>query len=252
MDTTIINPMRPGLLVNMSTALKGNTSYRVNQLGEIVAEDGSIVTEWETERTTRDPAEHAEAIKTRTKIRGLILKVCVTTAFSNVLLCPNSKEPELREAIAEGERLRDEFNAQANVTRIGFHVYVGRIAQDDEMAIKSITSEIRQLMDEMQQGLVQLDVEAVRDAANKAQAMSGMLARNARMNMQTAIDAARASATATKKLAKAGEAAAREIDSAAIARIDKARTAFLDIEEAIDAEQIEIRQPVMSGVALDL
>jgi hypothetical protein len=129
---------------------------------------------------------------------------------------------------------------------------VGRIAQDDEMAIKSITSEIRQLMDEMQQGLVQLDVEAVRDAANKAQAMSEMLARNARMNMQTAIDAARASATATKKLAKAGEAAAREIDSAAIARIDKARTAFLDIEEAIDAEQIEIRQPVMSGVALDL
>jgi hypothetical protein len=248
MDTNVINPLRPGLLVNMSSALKGNTSYRVNQLGEIVSEDGSVITEWETERVTRDPAEHAEAIKTRTKIRGLILRVCVTTAFSNVLLCPNSKEDELREAIREGERLRDEFNSQANVTRISFHVYVGRIAQDDELAIKSITSEIRQLMDEMQQGLVSLNVDAVRDAANKAQAMSEMLSSEARMNMQVAIDAARASATATKKLAKAGETAAIEIDKMAIKRIDKARTAFLDFE----SEDGGVAKPKMEGRALDL
>jgi hypothetical protein len=241
---TEFHTLRPGLLVSMSTGVQGNVSYHVNDR-DVQREDRMEITDIRTRKTVQDVDEQERAIKQRTKIRGLILSVCVSTAFSNTLLCPNSREDELREAIAEARRLTDEFNATARTTRISFYVFTGRIAQDDVETVRAITGEIRQLMDNMAVGLKALDVKTIRDAANKATEVGKMITPEAGSRLEVAIKAAR---EAARKIAKAGNEAAQEVDRQAVAKVKMARTAFLDINTDVSAGT----KPKMAGRNIDL
>jgi hypothetical protein len=237
--------LRPGLLVSMQTSIKGNTHYQTQEIEyQHETGDGGLRARWETTKTIADKAEHEEAIKQRTKIRGLILSVCSQSAFG--LLCPNNREAELREAIAMARKLTDEFNSTAQVSRMSVNVIFGRIAQDDVEAIRAISGEIRSLMEDMQQGVKALDVKAIRAAANKATEVGKMLTPEANARMAVAIDAARVSA---RKIAKAGDVAAVEIDKATIRKIDMARTAFLDINIGDD---VGFAEPKQEGRNIDL
>ena len=71
-----------------------------------------------------------------------------------------------------------------------------------------------------------------------------MLSPEAAARIQLAVEAARESA---KKMVKAGEQAACEIDLRAIRSVTEARTAFLDLDEAR-----EIAAPRQDARALDL
>ena len=219
--------LRPGLLVSMQTSIKGNTHYRTEEIEfQHDTGDGGLRARWETTKTIADKKEHEDAIKQRTKIRGLILSVCSQSAFG--LLCPNDREADLRDAIVQARKLTEEFNSTAQVSRMAVNVIFGRIAQDDVEAVRAISGEIRSLMDDMQTGLKALNVKQIREAAAKAKEVGKMLTPEANERLAVAIDVARATAT---KIVKAGESAALEIDRQAIARIDMARTAFLDMAD---------------------
>lgn len=247
--------LRPGLLVNMFTKVEGNVKYH-NIDRDVQRMDRTEVTDIHTRKQVNDVDEQERAIKVRTKIRGLILKVCVTTAFSNMLLCPTGqiedaegnmveREQLLREAIAEARRLADEFNSTARTTRIDFYCMTGIVARDDVETVRAITKEIRQLMDDMQSGVKALDAKAIRDAANKATETGKVLTPEAGTRLDSAITAAR---QAARKIVKAGEQAAKEVDRQALRKIRMARNSFLDIE----IEGAEVRAPKMSGRNIDL
>ncbi len=95
----------------------------------------------------------------------------------------------------------------------------------------------------MESGVAKIDVKLIRDAANRAKQLGGMLSADAAGRIQVAIDAARGAA---REIVKAGEAAAKEVDRAAIQRITEARTLFLDLDEGA-----EVRAPEAQGRALD-
>lgn len=239
-----IRTLRPGLLVSLHTSLKGNIHYqKVDLENAHVEENGEQRAKWETTRVITDPIEHKAATELRGKISYLIRSQCAVSAFG--LLCPEANADKLSEAIVEARALADEFNASAALTRVSVNVLYGRIAQDDVEAVKAISEELRSLMEDMQSGLQRLDVKAVRDACNKARAVGEMLSDNAKGRLDVAISAARKSA---RKIAKAGETVALEIDRRAIAKIDMARTSFLDI----DIEASSIPAPVMDGRSIDL
>lgn len=236
--------LRPGLLVGMSTSLHGNVRYQVEEIkAASVTSAGTLESEWNTRKTVIDPAEHEAAIKERTKIRGLILSVCSRSEFG--LLCPNNKQDELREAISEARELSDKFNRRAKTTHIRFNVICGRIAQDDVETVRAITGEVRSLMEAMQDGVKSLDVKTIRDAANKAKQVGEMLSPEAAKRLEVAITVARQSA---RKIAKAGDVAAKEIDRAALRKISQARTSFLDI----NTEVATLAEPKAKGRNLDL
>jgi hypothetical protein len=109
--------------------------------------------------------------------------------------------------------------------------------------VKAINSEVSDLLAQMETGLRNLDVKSIRDAAAKAKGIGQMLSPDAAARIQIAIDAARESA---KKIVKAGETAAAEIDLRAIRTVTDMRTAFLDIDEAK-----EIAAPKQEARALD-
>jgi hypothetical protein len=195
-----------------------------------------------SQRTIADLAEHEEAVKVRSKARSIIGSVCATTAFG--LLCPESSVSDLDKAIAEARGLADGFSTAAKLTRVRIYVLAGRIAADDVEAVRAINSEIRDLLAAMSEGIGNLDVRKVREAADRARDIGRMLAPDAQGRVQEAIAAARGAASA---IVKAGDQAAQEIDLRAISRITAARTEFLDLDPAA-----EIAVPAAKARALDL
>ncbi len=238
-----ISTLRPGLLVSLKTSVWGNVSYQKRTIeAEHKTKDGAKKAKWETERTVSDPEEFEAARQARSKARQVIHAICSNSAFG--LLCPEAASAELEEAIAEARKIATAFNQRAKLTRIGVYVITGRIAADDVEAVRAINSEVRELLDNMRQGLKNLDVKTVREAANKARGLGQMLSPDAAARINVAIEAARKTA---RKMVKAGEQAAAEVDRRTIRAITEARTAFLDLDEAG-----EVAAPEAQGRALDL
>ena len=221
--------LRPGLLVSLKTSIRGNVQYvrRDVKVEKKLLKNGEEHAKWETERTIANKAEHELACQTRSQCRMAIVRPCAQSAFG--LLCPEALADELEAGIKESNKLVAEFNATAELTRLSVYVITGKIAQDDVEAVKAINSEVRDLLQTMEEGLKNLDAKAVREAAGKAKQIGSMLSTEAETKVRIAIDAARASA---KSIAKAGEQASLVVDTIAIKKIAQQRTAFLDLGEA--------------------
>lgn len=239
------NTLRPGLLVAVSTSITGNVSYVRKDLetGRVIPQNSKEhFARWETERTITDKVEHEAAQTARNKARLAVSKVCYQTAFG--LMALEADAPDLEAAIAEANKIVADFNADAKLSRLRFFAVTGRVAQDDVTAVKAISTEVRDLLDDMKSGLENLDAKTARDAATKLKQVGNMLSEQAQVRIELAIKDVRAMAS---KIAKAGTQAATEIDRATLRRITETRAAFLDIDMAG-----EIRTPVPVGRAVDL
>lgn len=231
--------IRPGLLVALRSGVVGNIKYdRIDIEEEHLTAEGTKEARWETQKVIEDPAEHDEAAKVRAKALSTIRGQCARSAFG--LLCPENNEANLKAAIQEANRIVAAFNARAQLTRVLIYAITGRIAPDDVQAVRAIKGEIRDLMTNMQDGIKNLDVKAVRDAANAARSVGQMLSPAAQERVKDAIDTARKVA---REIVKAGEQATIEVDRAAIKKITEARTAFLDLEYD------DVAQPVPASKA---
>jgi hypothetical protein len=237
-----VETLRPGFLISLKTSVKGNVKYNKRDLASELTDDGAAITEWETTRVIADPDEFKKATETRSKARSLISAVCVNSAFG--LLCPEAAQEELDNAMKSAHACVDAFNSTAALTRVSVYIMVGKIAADDVEAVRAINSEVSDLLAQMESGLRNLDPKSIRDAAAKAKNIGQMLSPDAAVRIQMAVDAARTSA---RKIVKAGETAAAEVDLRAIRAVTEARTAFLDLDEAL-----EIAAPQHRAPALDL
>jgi len=238
--------IRPGLLVAIKTSIKGNVSYKKTAAQVHQLDDGGEVAEWDTERRIKDAAEQEAATKARGRARSLISSLCSVTDFA--YLCPAMLKPELEKAIAEARKVCDEFNRTSKVTKLRFNVVTGSIAQDDYQAVRAIRREIAELMTDMREGLENLDVKTVREAAGRLKQMGQMLSPEAEVRVELTVKQVRESIRKTAKaIEEAGETGAAEIDRVTIARLTEARTAFLDLDGAD-----EIEQPAAEGRAVDL
>lgn len=241
MNTTTL---RPGLLVSLKTSLTGNVSYSKNTLESEHRDDaGAEKARWETERTIANPDEFKKAKEARSKAASAVRSICALSAFG--LLCPESKGEELAAAIVKARKIADEFNETSELTRLSVHVITGRVAPDDVEAVKAINSEVRELLAAMSDGVSNLDVSKIRDAASRAKQLGSMLTPEAEARVKIAIDTAR---EAAKKIVKAGEAAAAEIDTSAMRKITEMRTTFLDLDDV----ETQTKAPVAVGRAVDL
>lgn len=216
--------LRPGLLVGLKSSVAGGVRYDRTETN-VTVEGQQETAELNTIRTIHDRKEYEAAHKARSKARAIISAVCVQSAFG--LLCTKEREDELDEAVKEAEKVADEFNKTAKICRLSVSVLTGEIAQDDVKAVQKINKEVRELLDDMSSGIKNLDVEAVRDAANRAKSLGSMLKPDAQARIQMAVEAARQTA---RKMVKAGEQAAAEIDKNTLRTITESRTAFLDLD----------------------
>lgn len=248
MSTSIL---KPGILVSLHTELRGGVTYTRTDL-DAEARDGVDVARWETTRVIEDPAEHKRAEQARSKAGNLIRSVCAKTAFG--LLCPVSRETELDAAVRDARQVADDFNASSNYARVRVYTIKGRIASTDEEAARAIASEVRGLLADMERGVRSADAGLIRDAANRAKQLGGVLGAERADKIEGAVKAARDAARAiVRRVEKDGEEAARVVRSLSVAPIEEARAAFLDLDEDTH-EAIEALPPVdaQRGAELDI
>lgn len=230
--------LRPGVLVSLSTSIDGGVEYqRVDLENCAITDGGSQRSRWETTRTVVDPKEHEEAVKVRGKCRALITGVCTSTARH--LLCPLEKEALLREKITEARELAWAFNKTATTTSVTVSVICSRVANDDQQAAQEISLEFRALVALAESGVAQMDKKKVQDAAAKMKDLGQVFNPDSKLKVDDAVAAFRKVA---RKIGKAGEAAAVEIDTETMAKLRAARTAFLDLDGATDDTDTDAAQ----------
>lgn len=249
----LTSTLKPGLLVSMKTSVKGGADYVRSEIErEHTTDGGQRVAKWETTRTIRDPAEYERAIKARGAARSAIIGACNQTSFG--LLCPVAREAELRTAIDVARIIADEFNATAQHSTVEVYVITGRVAQDDVEAARAIAAEVRELMDQMTEAVRLADAESIRDAANKARALGGMLSEDAAAKVSAAVAEARKAARAiVKRVEKGAEIASKVVAELSVKDIEAARFAFLDIPDAgavpAAAEALPATAPAVEMIA---
>lgn len=237
------NALQAGLLVSLKTTLMGNIKYTSKSVeDDHIDDDGARRAIWETTRVVTDPKEHELAVQVRNKAGSIVRGVCAHSAFG--LLCPEKRGDKLMAAIREARDLVADFNAKAKCTQVGIYAIVGKVAADDVEAIRAIKSEIRDLLSSMEAGLKNLNVKAVREAANKARSLTAVLSPEAEAKVSRAIESVRRKA---REIVKAGDNAAVEIDIQTLRIVRRTRAAFLDMDGAQ-----EIRVPRAAGRTLDM
>lgn len=246
MQTTII---RPGLLVSLKTNVRGGVTYQKRTIEADHAIGAARVATWETTREIADADEHAAAIVARGKARTAVARICCASTFG--LLCPQAREAELREAIDDAQRIADAHNTGAKCTRLEVFVITGRIADNDEQAARAISSEVRDLIAAMESGVRAADPESIREAANKARALSGMLSADAQTAVSKAIAEVRSIARdIVRRVEKSGEQAATIVQGLRLESLQAARFAVLDIIEP-DADADAGEALPLAGRSLD-
>lgn len=238
-----VSTLRPGILVSLKTSIHGNIAYRkIDTERERKDANGVSIAKWETTRKIEDPDEFEAAKKIRQDARQIVARVCANTAFG--LLCPEADSDILQNAITDAQALVKKFNDVSKITKVGVYVISGKVAQDDVQAVQAINSEVRDLLDDMKEGIEALDVKRIRDAANKARSIGQMLQPDTAARITTAIEAARKSA---REIVKAGENASQAIDQRTLRVLSESRTAFLDLDEGK-----AVAAPKATGRAVDL
>jgi hypothetical protein len=137
-----------------------------------------------------------------------------------------------------------DFNQSAKHTQIQFNAITGRVAQDDVKAVEAISLELQSLVGVIQAGAAELNVKKIRDAAQKMRDTGQMLSPAVKLKVDDLVKDARKMA---RKMAKAGEAAAAEVDDVTMEKLRAARTAFLDI----DSEEITPDEEAAAQQAAD-
>lgn len=230
-----VSRIRPGILVSCHSVIRGGIKYDRTDLGNEVRPDGTVKSKWETERTIINVEEHERAVKCRSKAIGLIRSTCIPTTFG--LLCREDDLSILNSAIDDAKKLIAKFNSSSEFSHVAIYVLKGKVASTDDEAVRSISEEVRSLLDTMEEGISKADVKAIRDACSKAQAITAMLGdeqvRKVSRAVQEARDAAR---EIVRRVEKRGEEASRVLASIQTRAISNARMAFLDLDDELEVK----------------
>jgi hypothetical protein len=222
--------MVPGILVALKTSVRGGVEYQRSGLD---SDDEGRVTSWETTRYMDDPAEHKAAVELAGEASRLVSKLCVRTNFG--LLCKADREAELDAAVIEMRRKVAEWNQKSLHSYVYVTAIKGRIADNDEEAIRAIVSEATELLDRMDAGIADGNVAEIRDAALRAKRLTEMMTPDAGSQVNAALSQARQVA---RTIVKRGEDLSDRVANVTIEvereQFAKARFAFLETAAAVN------------------
>jgi hypothetical protein len=223
--------LKPGLLVSLKTKIVGGVQYHREDLTPPSdAPAGADTKRWETTRTVIEPEAWERARVARTAAQAIVRRACIKSDFG--LLCLASSADNLIESVEEAQRIAAAFNATTTGISVEVYAISARIADDDEQAMRAITSEVRGLLEEMNAGIAAADPDAIRAAASRARSVGALLDDQGAGHVKRAIAEAREVAKAiVKRVQDGGEEAAKVVGEFQLDQLRAARFAFLDIDD---------------------
>ncbi len=237
MRTTIL---RPGLLVHINSHVEAGVTYTrtpVEPSPEIVAaaearNETATVTEWITTKIVPDREERDRAEKARTRACKEIYDLCARSRYAYI--CPLEREADLAVAEERARQIVDAHNASSmGLTRIDFYPSAWVLADKNEATIRKIGQEMIGLLSDMSRGIDEANPELIRQALTAANDMSSMLGEEQVKAVSDAVEQARKAARdITRRVGKKGEDVALVVKEVQRSAIEKARFAFLDLDDA--------------------
>jgi hypothetical protein len=199
------NVIIAGLALDLTIRVTGGIEYKRRTLGSKMDGEAKIE-EWETEKITRNPEEHAQAIKVRADARNMITRLCSRTPLGDLLMVPQEKEVDIRIALETAQAKITAHNGKATHHFVVMGCVPSRLVPDDRWTLRSISGEILATLVMMESGIGGANVERIRDAADSASKILPMLTPQASLVITGAIeDARRAAREITRRIVKAGE-----------------------------------------------
>lgn len=226
--------MVPGILVALKTSVRGGVEYQQVPIEE--DEDGKVK-RWETTRIMDDPEERKAAGEISGKASTIIARLCVRTNFG--MLCRTDREAELDAAVIEARQMVREFNQKARYSFVHVSAIKGRIADNDEDAIRAICDEARDILNEMDLALSNDNVKLIQASAQRAKKLTEMMTDDSSTQLNAALTAAR---KAAREITKRGEDLSDKVAKVKI-EVDKeaftkARFSFLETAAEVTGEPI--------------
>ena len=224
--------LKPGIVVNLKSSINGGVAYQRRELEAPEASDDVDVARWETTRITSDAGEHKRAVQIRSAALARIRSECYATRVG-FLFCRPGREPELRKAVEDSREMIREFNATALHTRIAVFPLLIEFRDADETICRAIRDEMIVLLDDLERGVRDLDVDAIRRAANQAKRSGAILDGTQSRRVGAAISYARRTAREiTRQIEDRGAALANAAFEARASFIRESRFAFLDMDDS--------------------
>ena len=232
--------IKPSILVGLKSTISGGIKYdRVDLERARIDNNGTEMAKWETTRLIDNKDEYDEAVKVRGKAVSNIRRLC--HAFDLGLVCPMEKVEELETAIRESKEIVREFNRDSIYSKINIFPSTWEARDNGEDAVRQLSAEVMELIEEMQTGINSFNVAGIRKAANKARQLAGVWEREPEDMLNDAIKQARKAARMfVKRVEKEGEQAEAVLAEVKRNDLEKARVAFLDYsqeEEDKDADK---------------
>ena len=241
MSQTRTLTLRDSVFLVLTTRLVGGIKYDREELGGDV-KSGTEILEWKTRRTIENVEEHRKAVATRSKMRSIVTKNCISTMMG--LICPKVDELKLDESLGEAERIAKEFNETAKTCRLGVIGMKWDVQSDNDKAAKLIAGQIKNMLSDLDAAIKEANVEKIREILASTKGLDETIPDNKGGTvLAEAMRAARVAATTIRrefeKKARDIEEVKRELDTTPI---DSARAFFLDFADDVT--------PVAPGEAL--
>jgi hypothetical protein len=225
--------IQAGLALDLTVRVTGGIEYKRRTIKSEWREGGAKVEEWETEKITRNPEEHAKAVKVRADVRNSITRLCARTPIGDLLLVPPDQEDKIRIALDAASAMIDAHNSKATHHYVVLGCVPSRLVPDDRWTLRSISGEIMATLGMMEAGIAGANVERIREASDSACKILPMLTPAASKAIGLAIEEARRAAREiTRRIIKGNEDpidVIPEIQERSSA-IDAAKVTFLDNE----------------------
>jgi DNA-binding protein H-NS len=156
-----IQKIKPGILVTEWLHRQGGIHYKREVL-ENYLEDKKRIREWKTFSIIDNEDEYKERTNVISVAYAKLRRLCVTTSVG--LICPRSREKELKEIITEIRTDIDAFNNKASTCEIAARWGFFEIDENNQAAIAAIADHIAEIADSVDKALTQSDLEALRRA----------------------------------------------------------------------------------------
>jgi len=226
--------LKPCFLVNYRCSVHGGVKYQ-RGAGDIEVEGQREKSTWETVKVLDDREEYKTATNIRSKIKREVENLGVSSILGVIL--DKERLDDLEALVKEKQDEVTEFNTSAQFSALRFAVVRFEIKGDNEVALESMLSDMRDTLGELREAVASADYKGIREVVQRMKGYITVLPDNAAASVAKAIEDARVQARQIRRaLVKKGEQLEEVQNQVSTLTIDAARFAMMDMEDAPEVE----------------
>lgn len=182
--------LKPCYLLGTEISRHGGEEYSRKNERRVEREDGSVYSEWETEKTLKNEKEFKEATQLVGKCKREIHKL--GRSLGNLgLIVPRERIDEVRAFRDEWRETFVEFNERAKHSRLRFRMVVVSTAGENAEVLRDLLEDLREGLADLEEAYKSADPKSMRDVVQRMSGFSDLLPERVAFSIDGAIKATR-------------------------------------------------------------